>query len=76
MSLHNLQKSDNKQGSEIQLAYGPDKPPCTPPPPQERMRPILFCSWDLSEHEKWMPPSPNWDGLPVGRHFLNGRHRN
>ena len=39
--------------------------PRAPPPPQERMRPILFCSWDLSEHEKWMPPSPNWDGLPV-----------
>ena len=55
---------------------GPIDPPCTPPPPQERMRPILFCSWDLSEHEKWMPPSPNWDGLPVGRHFQNGRHRN
>ena len=40
------------------------------------MRPILFCSWDLSEHKKWMPPSPNWDGLPVGRHFQNGRHQN
>ena len=53
---------------------GPIDPPCTPP--QERMRPILFCSWDLSEHEKWMPPSPNWDGRPVGRHFQNGRHRN
>ena len=45
----------------------PRAPP--PPPPQERMRPILFCSWDLSEHEKWMPPSPNWDGLPVGTPF-------
>ena len=56
------------------LVYGPDRPPVHPP--QERMRPILFCSWDLSEHEKWMPPSPNWDGLPVGRHFQNGRHRN
>ena len=55
---------------------GPIDPPCTPPPPQERMRPILFSSSDLSEHEKWMPPSPNWNGLPVGRHFENGRHRN
>ena len=51
--------------------------PIDPPPPtQERMRPILFCSWDLSEHEKWMPPSPNWDGLSVGRHFQYGPHRN
>ena len=56
------------------VVYGPDRPPVHPP--QERMRPILFCSWDLSEHEKWMPPSPNWDGRPVGRHFQNGRHRN
>ena len=23
-------------------------------PPQEPMRPILFCSRDLSKHEKWM----------------------
>ena len=44
--------------------------------PDRRMRPILFCSWDLSEHEKWMPPSPNWDGLPVGRHFQNGHLKN
>jgi len=35
------------------------------------MRPILFCSWNLSQHEKWMPPSPNWDGLPVCRLFQN-----
>ena len=34
--------------------------PRAPPPPQERMRPILFCSWDLSEHEKWMPQPLNW----------------
>ena len=41
--------------------------PCAPPPPlQERVRHILFCSWNMSEHEKWRPPSPNWDGLPVG----------
>ena len=40
------------------------------------MRPILFCSWDLSEHEKWMPQSPNWNGLPVERHFQNGHHQN
>ena len=29
------------------LVNGPDRPPCTPPPPQEHMRPILFCSWDF-----------------------------
>ena len=50
------------------VVYGPDRPPVHPPP-QERVRPILCCSCDLSEHEKWMPPSPNWDGLPMGRHF-------
>ena len=52
--------------------------PIDPPPPrtpQGRMRPI-FCIWDLSEHEKWMPTSPNWDGLFVGRHFKNDRHQN
>ena len=27
------------------------------------MKPILFCYWDLSQHEKCMPPSPNLDGL-------------
>ena len=33
---------------------------------QERMKTILFCYWDLSQNEKWMPPSPpNWDGLPM-----------
>ena len=32
---------------------------------QERMQPILFCYWDLSQDKKWMPPSPNWDGLPI-----------
>ena len=36
------------------------------------MRPILFCSWDISQHGKWIPPSPNSDGLPVWRHFQNG----
>ena len=40
------------------------------------VRPILFCSLDPSKHEKWMPPSPNWDELPVWRHFQNGRHEN
>ena len=55
---------------------GPIDPPPPARAPQGRMRPILFCSWDLSKHEKWMPPSPNWDGLPVGRHFQNGRHQN
>ena len=34
-------------------------------PPQECMGPGLFCSWDSPEHEKWMPPSPNWDGLSM-----------
>ena len=61
---------------QVNIVHGPDRPPVNPPP-QERVRPILICSWDLSEHEKWMPPSPsNWEGLPVGRHFQNGRHRN
>ena len=66
---------DSARHSEI-IVHGPDRPRVHPPPRQERMRTILFCSWDLSEHEKWMPPSPNWDGLPVGRHFQNGRNRN
>ena len=35
---------------------------------------ILFLG--LVRNEKWMPPSPNWDGLPVGRHFQNGHHQN
>ena len=26
---------------------------------------ILFCSLDPSKHEKLMPPSPNWDELPI-----------
>ena len=34
-------------------------PTCTR---QERMKPILFCYWDLYQHEKGMPPSPNLDG--------------
>ena len=51
-------------------------PRAPPPPPQECITPILLCFWDLSEHEKWMPPSPNWDRQPVGRHFQNGRHQN
>ena len=29
------------------------------------MKPILFYYWDLSQHEKCMPPSPNLDGLPI-----------
>ena len=45
------------------------------PLPQECMKHILFCSWDLSEHEKWISPSLNLDGLPVGRHFQNGSYR-
>ena len=51
-------------------------PPPRPRTPQGRTRPILFCFWDLSGHEKWMQTSSNWDGLPVGRHFQNGRHQN
>ena len=31
----------------------------------ERTKAILFCHWDLSQHEKSMPPSLNWDGLPI-----------
>ena len=37
-------------------------PSCTH---QERMKPILFCYWDLCQYKKWMPPLPNWDGLPT-----------
>ena len=40
------------------------------------LRPNLFCSLDPSKHEKWMPPSPNWDELPVWRYFQNGHHGN
>ena len=54
---------------------GPIDPPPPPRAPQGRVRPILFCSY-LSEHKKWMPPSPNWDGLPVGRHFQYDHHQN
>ena len=36
-------------------------------------KPMLFCHLDLSQHKKWMPPAPNWDGLPICRHFQNGR---
>ena len=32
---------------------------------QERIKPILFCYRDQSQHKKWMPPSPNWDVLPI-----------
>ena len=52
------------------VVYGLDRPPVHNPSP--RMKPIIFCSWDLSQHEKRMPPSPNWDGLLVWRHFQNG----
>ena len=45
-------------------------------PLSDPLRPILFCSLDPSKHEKWMPPSPNWDELSVWRHFQNGRHGN
>ena len=32
---------------------------------QECTNAMLFCHWDLSQHEKSMPPSLNWDGLPI-----------
>ena len=51
---------------------GPMDPICTR---QEPMKPILFCYWDPSQHEKWMPLSPNWDRLPLWRNFQNGRQR-
>ena len=37
----------------------------------ERIQPILFCYWAQSQHDKWMPPSPNWDVLPIWRHHVN-----
>ena len=55
--------------NDINWSMCPMYPTCTR---HERMKPIVFCYWDLHQHEKWMPPSPNWDGLPVGRHFQNG----
>ena len=58
--------------NDIIWSIGPMDPTCTG---QERMKPILFCYWNLSYYKKWMPPSPNWDGLPILRHFLNGRQR-
>ena len=34
------------------IVHGPDGPPPPPVhPPQEHMRPISFCSWDLYEHD-------------------------
>ena len=36
------------------LVNGPDRPPMHPSPTPRR--PTLLYSWDLSEHEKWMPP--------------------
>ena len=32
-------------------------PTCTS---QERTKAMLFYHWDLSKHEKWMPPPLNW----------------
>ena len=57
------------------VVHGPNIPTMHPPPLQERMGPSLFCSWDSPEHEKCMPPSPNWDALPMGGHFQNGRQK-
>ena len=58
--------------NDIIWSMGPMNPTCTR---HERMKPIVFCYWDLHQHENWMPPSPNWDGLPLGRHFQNGHQR-
>ena len=43
-------------------------PTCTS---QERTKAMSFGHWDLSQHEKSMPPPLNWDGLPtcIQRHF-------
>ena len=58
--------------NDINWTMCPMDPTCTR---QERMKPVLFCHWDLYQHEKWMLPSPNWDGLPIGHHFQNGHQR-
>ena len=50
--------------------------PIDPPPPPGTYETYFILFLDLSEHEKWMPPLPNWDGLPVGRHFPNGHQQN
>ena len=72
----NLHKQNGRRPKRV-LPYIDHSPyPSCIPSPQECIRPILFCSWNLSEHEKWMSPSPNWDVQPVGRHFQNGRHPN
>ena len=49
-------------GNYINWTMCPMDPTCTR---QERMKPVLFCHWDLYQHEKWMPPLPNWDGIPI-----------
>ena len=72
----NLHKQNGRRPKRA-LPYIDHSPyPSCIPSPQECIRPILFCSWNLSEHEKWMSPSPNWDVQPVGCHFQNGRHQN
>ena len=51
--------------TEITLANGPNtgnRPQMHPTGTYETYI-MLFCHWDLSQHKKWMPPSPNWDGL-------------
>ena len=58
--------------NDINWTMCPMDPTCTR---QEHMKPVLFCHWDLYQHEKWMPPSPNWDGLPIWHHFQNGHQR-
>ena len=45
------------------LGHGPRG--STKPPRADSSGPIFFCSLDPSKHEKLMPPSPNWDELPI-----------
>ena len=42
--------------NDIIWSMGQMDPTCTR---KDRMKPILFCYWDLSQYKKWMPPSPN-----------------
>ena len=58
--------------NDINWSMGPMDPTCTR---LERMKSILFCYWDPSQHERGMSPSPSLDGLPIWRHFQSGRQR-
>ena len=72
----NSHKQNGRRPKQVLPCIDHSPYPSCIPSPQECIRPILFCSWNLYEHEKWISPSPNWDGQPVGRHFQNGRHQN